>query len=80
MFPHLHDKKEESINTDKDKLIVMYEVIAKMDKQNRITIPQVVRELIGDPKPGDVIKVMVVGKVEGVKVGDQSPLEEGLNA
>lgn len=58
----------------------MYEVIAKMDKQNRITIPQVVRELIGNPKPGDVIKVMVVGKVEGLKVGDQSPLEEGLNA
>jgi bifunctional DNA-binding transcriptional regulator/antitoxin component of YhaV-PrlF toxin-antitoxin module len=58
----------------------MYEVIAKMDKQNRITIPQVVRELIGDPKPGDIIKVMVVGKVEGVKVGDQSPLEEGLTA
>ena len=58
----------------------MYEVIAKMDKQNRITIPQVVRELIGDPNPGDVIKVMVVGKVEGVKVGDQNPLEEGLIA
>jgi bifunctional DNA-binding transcriptional regulator/antitoxin component of YhaV-PrlF toxin-antitoxin module len=58
----------------------MYEVIAKMDKQNRITIPQVVRELIGNPKPGDVIKVMVVGKVEGVKVGDQSPLGESLTA
>jgi len=62
----------------------MYEVIAKMDKQNRITIPQVVRELIGDPQPGDAIKVMVVGKVvpkeEDVKVGDQSPLEEGLTA
>jgi bifunctional DNA-binding transcriptional regulator/antitoxin component of YhaV-PrlF toxin-antitoxin module len=62
----------------------MYEVIAKMDKQNRITIPQVVRELIGNPKPGDIIKVMVVGKVvpqeETVKVGDQSPLEEGLTA
>ena len=51
-----------------------------MDKQNRITIPQVVRELIGNPQPGDIIKVMVVGKVEGVKVGDQSPLEEGLTA
>jgi hypothetical protein len=61
----------------------MYEVIAKMDKQNRITIPQVVRELIGNPQPGDVIKVMVVGKVvpqEDVKVGDKSPLEEGLTA
>ena len=58
----------------------MYEVIAKMDKQNRITIPQVVRELIGNPRPGDIIKVMVVGKVEGAKEGDQSPLEEGLTA
>jgi bifunctional DNA-binding transcriptional regulator/antitoxin component of YhaV-PrlF toxin-antitoxin module len=62
----------------------MYEVIAKMDKQNRITIPQVVRELIGDPQPGDAIKVMVVGKVvpkeEDVKVGDQSPLEAVLTA
>ena len=62
----------------------MYEVIAKMDKQNRITIPQVVRELIGNPQPGDIIKVMVIGKVvpqeEDVKVGDQSPLEEGLTA
>lgn len=54
----------------------MYEVIAKMDKQNRVTIPQTIRELIGDPKPGEIIKIMVVGKVE--KVGDQSPLEEGL--
>jgi len=54
----------------------MYEVIAKMDKQNRITIPQVVRELIGDPQPGDVIKIMVVGKVEGIKVGDQSLLKK----
>ena len=58
----------------------MYEVIAKMDKQNRITIPQTIRELIGNPQPGDIIKVMVVGKVEGVKVGDQRPLEEGLTA
>ncbi len=58
----------------------MYEVIAKMDKQNRITIPQVVRELIGNPQPGDIIKVMVVGKVEGIKEGDRSPLEEGLTA
>ena len=58
----------------------MYEVIAKMDKQNRVTIPQTIRELIGDPQPGDIIKIMVVGKVEGVKVGDQSPLEEALNA
>lgn len=56
----------------------MYEVIAKMDKQNRVTIPQTIRELIGDPKPGDIIKIMVVGKVE--KVGDQSPLEEALTA
>ena len=58
----------------------MYDVIAKMDKQNRVTIPQTIRELIGDPQPGDIIKIMVVGKVEGVKVGDQSPLEEALNA
>jgi len=58
----------------------MYEVIAKMDKQNRVTIPQTIRELIGDPQPGDIIKIMVVGKVEGVKVGDQSPLEEALTA
>jgi len=48
----------------------MYEVIAKMDKQNRITIPQVVRELIGNPRPGDIIKVTVIGKVEGAKEGD----------
>jgi len=58
----------------------MYDVIAKMDKQNRVTIPQTIRELIGDPQPGDIIKIMVVGKVEGVKVGDQSPLEEALTA
>ena len=58
----------------------MYEVIAKMDKQNRVTIPQTIRELIGDPQPGDIIKIMVVGKVEGVKVGDQSHLEEALTA
>ena len=42
----------------------MYEVVAKLDKQNRITIPTVVRHLIGDPRPGDVIKVIVVEKVE----------------
>jgi hypothetical protein len=41
----------------------MYEVVAKLDKQNRITIPSVVRHLIGDPRPGDVIKVIVVEKV-----------------
>jgi bifunctional DNA-binding transcriptional regulator/antitoxin component of YhaV-PrlF toxin-antitoxin module len=41
----------------------MYEVVAKLDKQNRITIPNVVRHLIGDPRPGDVIKVIVVEKV-----------------
>ncbi len=58
----------------------MYEVIAKMDKQNRVTIPQTIRELIGDPQPGDIIKILVVGKIEGVKVGDQSPLEEALTA
>ena len=63
----------------------MYEVIAKMDKQYRVTLPQVVRELMGNPQPGDAIKIMVVGKVsplenENVKVGDKSPLEEGLTA
>jgi bifunctional DNA-binding transcriptional regulator/antitoxin component of YhaV-PrlF toxin-antitoxin module len=61
----------------------MFEVVAKLDKQNRITIPQTIRELIGNPQPGDVIKVIVVGKVEpveSVKVGDKSPLEEGLTA
>ena len=63
----------------------MYEVIAKMDKQYRVTLPQVVRELMGNPQPGDAIKIMVVGKVsplenENVKEGDQSPLEEGLTA
>jgi hypothetical protein len=29
-----------------------------------------VRELIGNPQPGDIIKVMVIGKVEGAKQGD----------
>jgi bifunctional DNA-binding transcriptional regulator/antitoxin component of YhaV-PrlF toxin-antitoxin module len=48
----------------------MYEVLAKLDKQNRLTIPQTIRELIGDPVPGDIIKIMVVGKVE--KVGDKT--------
>lgn len=56
----------------------MYEVLGKLDKQNRLTIPQTIRELIGDPQPGDIIKIMVVGKVE--KVGDKSPLGEGLTA
>jgi bifunctional DNA-binding transcriptional regulator/antitoxin component of YhaV-PrlF toxin-antitoxin module len=41
----------------------MYEVVARLDKQNRIVIPAVVRRLIGDPHPGDVIKVIVVEKV-----------------
>ena len=62
----------------------MYEVLAKMDKQYRITLPQVVRELMGNPQPGEAIKIMVVGKVspieEDVKVGDKSPLEEGITA
>lgn len=62
----------------------MYEVIAKMDKQYRVTLPQVVRELMGNPQPGDAIKIMVVGKVspleEHVKEGDSSPLEEGMTA
>ncbi len=44
----------------------MYEVIAKLDKQYRVTIPQVVRELIGNPQPGETIKIMVVGKVKPV--------------
>jgi bifunctional DNA-binding transcriptional regulator/antitoxin component of YhaV-PrlF toxin-antitoxin module len=56
----------------------MYEVLAKLDKQNRVTIPQTIRELIGDPQAGDIIKFVVVGKVE--KVGSKSPLEEGLTA
>lgn len=42
----------------------MYEVIAKLDKQYRITIPQTIRELIGDPQPGDIIRVQVVEMVE----------------
>lgn len=47
----------------------MYEVIAKMDKQNRITIPS--REGVDRKSTtGDIIKVMVVGKVEGAKEGD----------
>lgn len=41
----------------------MYEVIAKLDKQHRITIPEVVRQLVG-LQEGDVVKVIVVEKVE----------------
>lgn len=66
------------------KYCIMYEVLAKLDKQNRVTIPSTVRELIGNPQPGDIIKVMVVGKVvpktEDVKVGSQSHFEDALTA
>jgi AbrB family looped-hinge helix DNA binding protein len=41
----------------------MYKLIAKLDKQNRITIPEVIRELI-KVGPGDIVEVDVVGKVE----------------
>jgi len=50
----------------------MYRVIAKLDKQNRVTIPQVVRELIG-VGPEDVIEFEVIGKVQKAKN------EESLN-
>ncbi len=52
----------------------MYKVIAKLDKQNRITIPEVVRGLIG-VGPGDVIEIDVVGKVKA-----KSESENPLNA
>ncbi len=62
----------------------MYEVVAKLDKQNRITIPSVVRHLIGDPRPGDVIKVLVVEKVtppeKSRKMGNPTLHEEALTA
>lgn len=62
----------------------MYEVVAKLDKQNRITIPNVVRHLIGDPRPGDVIKVIVVEKVmpkdKVNKLGDAIFHEDVLTA
>jgi len=41
----------------------MYEVVARLDKQYRVVIPSVIRHLIGDPHPGDVVKIIVVEKV-----------------
>jgi bifunctional DNA-binding transcriptional regulator/antitoxin component of YhaV-PrlF toxin-antitoxin module len=41
----------------------MYEVVARLDKQYRVVIPSVIRHLIGDPRPGDVVKIIVVEKV-----------------
>jgi len=54
----------------------MYEIIAKLDKQNRITIPEVIRDL-GGVGPGDVVKVIFVCKVEsmtGKSEKSQNPL------
>jgi len=52
----------------------MYKVIARLDKQNRITVPEVVRDLVG-VGPGDVIEIDVIGKVKAKSESQENPLE-----
>lgn len=74
----INSKLRKGINRLEHNLIYMYKVIARLDKQNRITIPQVVRELIG-VGPEDVIEVDVIGKVEKTK-NEKSQSENPLEA